>query len=69
MSADVTVNNKYKLAWREDLTIDDILKELNFSFKMLVVKINGGLVKRNEYNRFKIPAGADVKVIHLMSGG
>jgi len=68
MKKQITVNN-HKIDWCENMTIDKILKIMKYSFKMLVIKVNGKLVKRNEYSNFVVPANADVKVIHLISGG
>ncbi|MCJ7579503.1 MAG: MoaD/ThiS family protein [Candidatus Aminicenantes bacterium] len=36
---------------------------------MIVVKVNGELVKKENYNTKTIPEGADVQVIHLIAGG
>lgn len=55
--------------WHDNLTIADLLIQKKFTFKLLVIKINGKLIKKNEYQNAIIPESADVKVIHLMSGG
>ena len=64
----ITVNNN-SLKWEENMTINVILKKMNYTFKMLVVKVNGELVKKADYGTKIIPASADVKIIHLISGG
>ena len=69
MSNQILVNNKHQVDWKEGLTVTHILKELNFSFKMLLVKVDGQLIKKEAYDTFLIPQNADVKVHHLMSGG
>lgn len=51
------------------LTISELLKVKSFSFKMLVVKINGKLVGKNEYDTATVNDGDDVMVLHLISGG
>ncbi len=61
--------NDNPLEWEKNMTIDTILKKMKYSFKMLVVKVNGELVKKSEFGNFIIPEEADVKVIHLISGG
>jgi len=68
MKKQITVNDN-KIAWQEDLTIDKTLKIMKYSFKMLVVKVNNELVKKDEYKTLIIPENADVKIIHLISGG
>ncbi len=64
----ITVNNR-PVEWEEGMTVARLLEKMNYTWRMLVVKINGQLVKRKEYSRTKIPAGADVKVLHLVAGG
>ena len=68
MKNKISVNNE-EMDWEDNLTIDDILKKKKYSFKMLVVKVNGQLVKKGEYKTFVVPPAADVKIIHLISGG
>ena len=64
----ITVNDNI-IDWEENMTITRILKIMNYTFRMLVVKVDGKLVKKNEYESTIVSADADVKVIHLMSGG
>jgi len=64
----ITVNGN-PLPWEEGMTVKKILELKNYTFKMLVVKVNGQLVKKDKYAETVVPDGADVKVIHLMSGG
>jgi thiamine biosynthesis protein ThiS len=51
------------------MTVADVLRIKNFIFRMLVVQVNGTLVKRADYATTTVPDGADVQVIHLISGG
>ena len=55
--------------WSENLTITKLLERKNYKFKMLVIKINGTLIKKSEYSSAIIPPKADVQILHLMSGG
>jgi len=68
MATTIQVNGQ-TLEWEDGMTINDVLQKMRYTFKMLVVKVNGELVKKNQYRDFTIPKSADVKVIHLMSGG
>ncbi len=61
--------NEHKLPWKEGLVVHDALTLMNYTFKMLVIKLNGELVKKADYDSTPIPIGADLKVIHLISGG
>lgn len=64
----ITVNGE-KMDWHEGMTIRDILNARNYTFRMLVTKVDAVLVKRADYDTSTVPDQADVKVIHLISGG
>ncbi len=64
----ISVNGN-SLKWEKNMTIEVILKKMNYTFKMLVVKVNGKLIKKTEYSTIIIPAATDVRIIHLISGG
>jgi len=61
--------NQETIDWEENLTIDRVLEIMNYTFKMIVVKVNGELVKKEDYNTKIIPEGAEVQIIHLIAGG
>jgi len=61
--------NGEKMAWVPGMTVRDILKARNYIFRMLVVQVNGELVKRGTYDTALVPDGATVDVIHMISGG
>lgn len=61
--------NQETIDWEENLTIDRVLKIMNYTFKMIVVKVNGELVKKEDYDIKIIPEGAEVQIIHLIAGG
>ena len=65
----ITLNNKEEVIIKDDLTVSDLLDIKNFTFKMLVVKVNGNLVKKVDYDSFIIKDGDNVIVLHLISGG
>ena len=64
----ITVNGE-SLEHRDGMTVADILRIKNFIFRMLVVHVNGQIVKRADYATAVVPDDADVQVIHLISGG
>lgn len=66
----ITLNNRpEEIDGKEIVTIQELLTIKNFTFKMLVIKINGTVVKRDNYATANVHANDDVKVIHLISGG
>jgi sulfur carrier protein len=64
----ITVNGE-PLEHTAGMTVADILRIKNFIFRMLVVQVNGQLVKRHDYATTVVPDDAEVQVIHLISGG
>jgi sulfur carrier protein len=61
--------NGEEMAWVAGMTVRDILRARNYIFRMLVVQVNGELVKRGSYDTTEVPDGATVDVIHMISGG
>lgn len=69
MAISITLNNREETFDTDLLNIDQLLKMKNYTFKMMVVKINGDLVKRPQYAEAQIKEGDDVMILHLISGG
>lgn len=61
--------NGQELAWRDNLSVRELLRMCKYSFPLLIVKVNDQLVARSDYDSFKVPDGSKVSVVHLMSGG
>ena len=64
----ISVNGQ-AIAWEEGMTVRRVLQVMKYTFRLLVVKVDDRLVKKDEYDSFQIPAGAEVKVIHMVAGG
>jgi thiamine biosynthesis protein ThiS len=65
----ITLNRQEEEIPGGQMTIRDILKYKNFSFPNLVVRINGKLVKKPDYDTAMVVEGDFVEIIHLISGG
>ena len=65
----IRVNDQYDVEYRPGMTVQDLLDALKFSFKMIVVKVDGQVVLRKDFTATQVPDGADVQAIHLISGG
>ena len=65
----IILNNNIEQIEADSIVVTDLLRIKNFTFKMLVVKINGTLVKKPDYEKTAIHEGDDVMVLHLISGG
>jgi sulfur carrier protein len=65
----ITVNGE-EMAWRDGMTVRDVLDEKNFTFPMISVWINGKPVRdRKDYAITPVPDGGEIEVIHMISGG
>lgn len=65
----ITLNNRPEYFEEDHLTIENILKIKNFTFKMLVIKVNGKLIKKGHYHEAEVNDGDDVHILHMISGG
>ncbi len=65
----IRVNNQYDVEYRPGMTVQDVLTALKFSFRMIVVKIDGQVVLRKDFATTEVPDGAEMQAIHLISGG
>jgi sulfur carrier protein len=54
---------------QQTITVTELLKIKTYTFKLLIVKINDVIVKRDDYSTTTIKDGDNVQVIHLISGG
>ncbi len=51
------------------MTVQDVLDECRFTFRMIGVWVNDEPVPRGEFAIFLVPDGARVEAIHMVSGG
>jgi thiamine biosynthesis protein ThiS len=65
----IMLNNIPEEFDREIMTVNDLLREKNFTFKLLVTRVNDVLVKKEERDTTYIHDGDNVIVLHLISGG
>ncbi len=67
----ITLNHRQEILDTPNttLTINELLKLKKFSFTRLVVKINGKLVKRENYDSAFFQENDNVEIIHMISGG
>lgn len=65
----ITLNNRPEEIDQDNISIEDLIKLKNFTFKLLVTKLNGKLVKKADRDVIIIKNGDNVAIIHLISGG
>ena len=65
----IKLNNREEEFAGDKLTVEEIIAVKSYVFKMLVVRLNDHLVKKDMYSSTFVKDGDDLKVIHLVSGG
>lgn len=65
----ITLNNREEEFSQESMSVSQLLELRKLSFRMRIIKINGRLIARENYDSTMINNGDNVQVIYLMSGG
>jgi sulfur carrier protein len=65
----INLNNREEVLDENLLTLSELIKIKKFSFKLLITKINGVLVKTDQRDKSMIKDGDKVDIIHMISGG
>lgn len=65
----IVLNHEPVFFAEPQLTIQEILDRQNFTFKLLVVKLNGETIRKDLRATTVVQEGDRLEVIHLMSGG
>lgn len=61
--------NKEDMEYQEGMTIEDVLREKKYTFRMITVIVNGRVIPKDQYATYRIMDGDNVDVVHIMSGG
>jgi thiamine biosynthesis protein ThiS len=66
----IYVNGK-SMEWKEYLTFDDIYRFLGYNLKkpLVVIKVNGEIIKKSEREHVAIPDEAVLEVKNILRGG
>lgn len=65
----IILNNIPEEFPEETMTFNELIQKKNYTFKLLVTKLNGQLVKKEDRDKVLIKDGDNVQVLHLISGG
>lgn len=65
----IILNNREEVFDRETITVSEMLDLKKFSFRMRIVKVNGNLISKDNYDKTFINDGDNVQMFYLMSGG
>lgn len=64
----IKVNDR-DFEWEEGLTVVKLLEKKRYTFPKIIVRINGQLIKKEDWPNTIINDGDDVKAIHVFAGG
>lgn len=65
----IMLNNRKTSFDAQSLTVRELFTRMRYTFPMIVVKINGQVIKKEQYETTRIHDGDRVEAIHLISGG
>lgn len=65
---DVTVNSK-TVSVGDDASVSDLLAELNVGDKGIAVAVNNEIVKKDEWNGFRLKENDKIVIIRAACGG
>ena len=65
----ILLNNRDEEFENDSITVSDMILLKKFSFRMRIIKINGKLILRENYDTTVIKSGDNVQMLYLMSGG
>lgn len=55
--------------FKENITIEEILKELNINKDKVVVEVDLNIISKDEFNTFKLFTNSKVEIIRFVGGG
>ncbi len=61
--------NGRNIEWEEGLTVEALLRKMNYTYPMIIITVNGEKVDKSEWSNYLIPDGSKVVAHHLIAGG
>lgn len=65
----INLNNRPEEFEGDSMSVSKMLTEKKFTYRLRIVKINGRLIQKEDYDTTVIREGDDVQMLYLMSGG
>ena len=65
----IVLNNRDEEFNQDTITVSEMLLLKKFSFRMRIIKVNGNLITKENYDTTVINNGDNVQMLYLMSGG
>ena len=66
---EITLNNNKEVLEFDVISIADLIRHKNYTFHLLVTRLNGRLVRKEERDTALIRDGDRVQILHMISGG
>jgi len=66
---EISLNNRKEIIEQEEIKLDELITLKNYTFRLLVTKVNGKLIRKDARAETIIRDGDDVHVLHMISGG
>jgi len=64
----ITVNRR-KMEYEKEVSVESLLTLCNYTYPLIVVKINGKAIPQEEFATAIVRDGDAVEAIHLIAGG
>lgn len=65
----IILNNTPEEIEHNKITLGELIRYKNFTFRLLVTKINDQLINKEDRETTSVQEGDNVMVLHLISGG
>lgn len=66
---EILLNKRKETIDKDEITLAELIEYKKFTFKLLVTKVNGQLIKKDVRSESIIRDGDEVDVLHMISGG
>jgi len=63
------LNNREFEYFNENMTIQDVIQVMRYTYPRLVVKLNGKLIPKTEYSKVFLNENDHLIIHHLLAGG
>lgn len=61
--------NGHMVPWEKGMTVKRLLEIMNYTFPMIIVRVNGESVGKGDWDTYPVPEGAKVQALHQIAGG
>lgn len=66
---EINLNNNKETLEADAISITELIRHKNYTFHMLVTRLNGRLVRKEERDTAIVHDGDQVQILHMISGG